>query len=116
MANKPFNLLSYGVFFILVALSLALSAAGLIGLVEVPSVVIALTGVWIIVLAGLQTGRQEKYGRSTFSTFSWGIIISTLGLVWFLFIRQILINYLPVIFLLVIGILIIAAALRYWKK
>jgi len=69
-----------------------------------------------MVLAGLQIGRQEKYGRSTFSTFSWGIINSTLGLVWFLFIRQILINYLPVIFLLVIGILIIAAALRYWKK
>jgi hypothetical protein len=116
MAKRPFNLLSYGVFFVLVALSLALSAVGLIGLVEVPSVVIALTGIWIIVLAGLQIGRTEKYGRSTFSTFSWGVLISTLGLVWFLFNRQILVNYLPVIFLLVIGILIIAAALRYWKK
>jgi hypothetical protein len=91
-------------------------AAGLIGLFEVPSIIIALSGIWIIVLAGLQTGRQEKYGRSAFSTFSWGIIISTLGLVWFLYIRQILVAYLPVIFLLVFGIIIIVAALRYWKK
>jgi hypothetical protein len=116
VAKKPYGLLSYGVFFVLVASSLAMSAVGLIGLVEVPSVVIALTGIWIIVLAGLQTGRQDKYGRSTFSIFSWGVLISTLGLVWFLFNRQILVSYLPVIFLFVIGILIIVAALRYGKK
>jgi hypothetical protein len=116
VAKKPFNILSWGIFFVLVALSLALSASGLIGLSEVPSVVVALTGIWIVVLAGLQTGRQEKYGRSTFSTFSWGVLTSTLGLVWFLYIRQIFVNYLPVIFLLVFGILIIVAALRGWKK
>ena len=116
MAKIPFGLLSFGIFIILLAMSLALSAVGLIGLFEVPSIVIALSGVWIIVLAGLQTGKTEKYGRSAFSTFSWGVLISTLGLVWFLFNRQVLVNYLPVVFLLVIGILIIVAALRYWKK
>jgi hypothetical protein len=36
--------------------------------------------------------------------------------VWFFFIRQIFVSYLPVIFLVVFGILIIVAALRSWKK
>jgi len=116
VAKKPFELLSIGVFIILIALSLAMFALGVIGLVEVPSLVIALSGVWIMVLSGIQTGRTEKYGRSAFSTFSWGVLISVLGLAWFLYIRQILINFLPVIFLLALGTLIIVAALRYWKK
>jgi hypothetical protein len=116
LAEKPYGLLSYGVFFVLVALSLALFAMGLVGLLEVPSIIITLSGIWIIVLAGLQTGKQDKYGRSAFSTFSWGTIIATLGLVWFLYIRQILVAYLPVIFLLVFGIIIIVAALRHQKK
>lgn len=116
MAKKPLGLLSFGVFFVLIALTLAMSALGVIGLVEVPSLVIALSGVWIIVLAGIQIGRTEKYGRSAFSTFSWGVLISVLGLAWFLYIRQILVNFLPVILLLALGTLIIVAALRYWKK
>jgi len=116
LTEKPFTLLSYGVFFIIVALCLAISVSGFIELFEVPSIVIALSGLWIIVLAILQEGKQDKYARSTFSTLSWGLIISTIGFTWFLYSRQIFVEYLPVMFLLVIGILIIIAALRHWKK
>jgi hypothetical protein len=116
VAKRPFDLLSFGVLVIILASCLTLSAGGLIVLVEVPSLVIALSGVWIIALAGLRMNRQEKYGRSAFSTFSWGVIISALGLVWFLLNREILVTYLPAVFLFVVGVLAIAATLRYWKK
>lgn len=116
MARKPLGLLSFGVLVLLAALALAMASAGVIGFVEVPSLVIALFGVWVMGLAGIQSDKQEKHGRSAFSTLSWGVLISALGIVWFLSNRQILMGYLPSIFLFVIGILIVVAALRYWKK
>jgi len=116
LAKRPVGLLSFGLLILLLALSLAMASAGLIGFSEVPSSVIALFGVWLMVLAGVQSTKQEKHERSAFSIFSWGVFISALGIVWFLSIRQILLGYLPSVFLLVIGTLIVIAALRYWKK
>jgi len=116
VAKRPIGLLSSGIFIIILAVCLTLSAGGLIGLVEVPSLVITLFGVWIMITAGPHIGSQEKHGRSPFSIFSWGVIISALGLLWFLFNRQILASYLPAIFLYVVGVLAIAAALRHWKR
>ncbi|MBS7656544.1 MAG: hypothetical protein QXI71_02985 [Candidatus Bathyarchaeia archaeon] len=116
MTELSFSILSYGIFFVIVAVSLAFSASGFIGLLEAPSIIAMLSGLWIIALAALQQGRQDRYARSAFSIFSWGLIISTLGLTWFLYGRQFFVNYLPVLPLLVIGILAIIAALRHMKK
>jgi len=116
VAKKPVGLLSFGILVLLTALGLAMWSAGLIGLAEIPSLAIALFGIWIMVLAGIRSSKTEKHERSAFSTFSWGVLISAVGTVWFLSNRQILVGYLPAIFLFVIGIMIVTAALRYWKK
>ncbi len=116
MAKKPFDILSFGVFVLLLALSLTMWASGLIELAEAPPLVIALFGIWVMALAGMKGDKTEEHGRSAFSIFSWGVLISAFGTVWFLSYRQILSGYLPAIFLFIIGILIVAAAIRYWKK
>jgi len=113
---KSLELLSFGIIILLAALSLALSAAGQIGFAEVPSLVIALFGIWIMASAGIRPNKSDKQRRSAFSVFSWGVLISALGTVWFLSGRQVLVGYLPSVFLAIIGILVVVAALRYWRK
>jgi apolipoprotein N-acyltransferase len=116
MAKIPFEILSLGILVILTALGLAMWAGGLISLAEVPSLVIALFGIWIMALAGIQGNKPAGHGRGAFSTFSWGVLISAVGTVWLLSSRQILVGYLPSFFLLIVGVLIVVAAILYWKK
>ena len=81
MAKIPFEILSLGILVILTALGLAMWAGGLISLAEVPSLVIALFGIWIMALAGIQGNKPAGHGRGAFSTFSWGVLISAVGTV-----------------------------------
>jgi len=111
------DILSFGVFFLILAASIAALAAGiLLSVFEVFSLVIALFGVWIMALAGMQGGKQEKYARGAFSIFSWGAIITAFGTVLFLHLRGLPPLYLFSALLLILGLLVVAAALRTRRR
>lgn len=72
--------------------------------------IILLCGCWIIVLGGMQASSPQKYGRSAFSLFGWGLLLVAVGGAWFLYSYGWI--YSLAVVLLVLGALAIAAALR----
>jgi len=116
MAKRQYGVLSYGVFIVILAICIATFAAGLIRLDEVFPLVLAFSGVWIVILAGIRATKPEKYERGAFSTFSWGTLITAVGTVWFLYVRGFAFWYLLSALLLVLGILTMAAVLRPRRK
>jgi hypothetical protein len=107
------SLLTIGAFFIIVVVSLLLYALPL-GLITawwmVLALIIALFGGWLMVLAGMQSSNPEKYGRSGFSYFGWGLLLIALGAAWFIYVYGWI--YSLALVLLVLGGLAIAAAFR----
>jgi hypothetical protein len=107
------SLLTIGAFFIIVVVSLLLYALPL-GLITawwmVLALIIALFGGWLMVLAGMQGSNPEKYGRSGFSYFGWGLLLIALGAAWFIYVYGWI--YSLALVLLVLGGLAIAAAFR----
>ncbi len=109
---KDSSVLSIGVFIIVLALSIAAFAAGLItNLIEIVPLVFAFFGAWIMVLAGINASKPQKYARSAFSNFSWGALITAVGVVWLLA-SQVGIWYSISALLLILGLLVVAAVLR----
>lgn len=117
MPRKPVGVLSLGILIVVFAISAAASAAKiLVNVYEIFSLTLVLFGFWIMGLAGMRTANPEQYGGGAFNTFSGGILITTIGLVWLLYIRELLVQYLLVALLLVVGILIVVAGIRAWRK
>jgi len=111
------DILSFGVFFLILATSIAALATGVLQSVfEVFSLVMTLFGVWIMALAGMRGGKQEKYARGAFSIFSWGTIITAFGTVLFLYFRGLPPLYLLSALLLILGLLAVAVALRTRRR
>ncbi|MGQ9459909.1 MAG: hypothetical protein ACUVRA_01575 [Candidatus Bathyarchaeaceae archaeon] len=110
MPRRPLGLLSLGVLAVIVAVCL---------LVKWPKwdeiffLVIAFSGVWIVVVAGIRAVSPEKYERGAFSTFGWGTMLIAIGGAWFL--ARINLLYSVALLLIVIGVLAAAAALRLWR-
>jgi len=117
MPKKPVGVLSLGILIVVLAISVAASVAKiLVNVYEIFSLTLVLFGFWIMVLAGMRTANPEQYGGGAFNTFSGGILIATIGLVWLLYIRELPVPYLLVALLLVVGILIVVAGIRAWQK
>jgi len=112
------DILSFGIFILILAACIAALAAGiLLSVLEVFSLVMAFFGVWIMALAGMRGGKQqERYARGAFSVFSWGTIITAFGAVLFLFLRGLPPLYLLSALLLILGLLAVAAALRTRRR
>jgi uncharacterized membrane protein YidH (DUF202 family) len=117
MPKKPTDLLSLGVFVVIVAICLLAYAAELIKRTdEVLSLIIAFYGVWVVVLAGIRVKIPEKYERGAFSTFVGGVLLVAIGGAWFLNIQVANLVYTLAVFLVIVGILAVASALRMWRK
>ncbi len=112
---KDSSVLSIGIFIIVLALSIVAFAAGLISLIEIVPLVLACFGVWIMVLAGINASKPQKYTRSAFSTFAWGTLVAAVGVMWLLA-SQIGILYSISALLLILGLLVVAAVLRTQRK
>ncbi len=112
---KDSSVLSIGVFIIILALSIAAFATGLITFIEIVPMVFALFGGWIMILAGISASKPQKYAPSPFSTFAWGTLVMAVGVVWLLA-SQIGILYSIVALLLILGLLVVVAVLRPQKK
>ena len=110
MSGSDRQLLSFGVFLIIIVVGILLALTGVIGWGLFVPVVVVLSGCWIIALAAMQTGKQLKYERGTFSIMASGAGLIALGGAWYLFgINWI---YSLVVILLAIAALAIATALR----
>ncbi len=113
--KRQLGLLSIGVFVLIVAVCLiAYGVQYLTNVSEIFALTIAFYGVWVIILAGINKPSQE-YGRGTFSTFAWGILLTAIGGAWFLNIRTAQWVYSLALVLFVLGILVVVAALRSWR-
>jgi len=117
MPKRPIGVLSLGILILVLAISAAAFAAKMfLDVTEVFSLTLVLFGFWILVLAGMRAANPEQYGGGAFNTFSGGILLITLGIVWLLYVRELLIGYLLPAFLLVVGILVAVAGLKAWRK
>lgn len=113
--KRPLGVLSLGVLVVILAISASIFAPDLSAIF---SLTLILFGMWVMVLAGIRASNPEKYGHEAFNVFSGGILITALGLAWFLYARvpPELVGYLLPALLLVVGILIAVAGIRAWRK
>jgi hypothetical protein len=117
MPKRPVGVLSFGILILVLAASIAAFAANiLVSIFEIFSLTLILFGLWVTVLAGIRVASPEQYGKGAFNTFSGGILLTILGVVWSLYIREMLVEYLFPALLLVIGILIAVTGIRAWRK
>ncbi len=117
MPKRPVGVLSLGILILALAISASAFAAKMLeDVFEIFSVTLILFGLWIMVLAGIRSTNPEQYGAEAFNTFSGGILITTLGVVWSLYIRELLVGYLFPALLLIVGIMIAIAGIRAWRK
>ena len=117
MPKRPLGVLSLGILIVALAVSAAAFAADmLVDVSEIFSLTLVLFGFWIMVLAGIRAFNPEQYGGGAFDTFSGGILLTTLGVVWSLYVHELLVGYLLPALLLVVGILVAVAGIRAWRK
>jgi len=114
MPRRPLELLSLGVLAVIVAVCLMAYVAEYIAVDAIPPLILAFFGLWTVVVAGIRAVSPEKYERGAFSTFGWGIMLIAIGGAWFL--AKINLLYSIALFLIVIGVLAVAAALRLWRR
>ena len=117
LPKRPVGVLSLGILILVLAVSAAAFAASLLAnMFEILSLCLVLFGFWSMILAGMRAFNPEEYGGGGFNTFSGGILLITLGVVWSLYIRELLVGYLLPALLLIIGILTAVAGIRAWRK
>jgi hypothetical protein len=111
MNSSDRQLLSFGVFLIIIVVAILLALSGVIGWDLFVPMVLVLSGCGAIALASLRAGKPQKYERGTFSTMAAGFGLIAIGAAWYLFRFGWL--YSLVIILLVIAAIAIATGLRH---
>jgi len=111
LAESGREILSIGVFLIIVVVAILIYAAQVItDWMLIFALVFVLFGCWTLVLAGMRASNPQKYERGAFSTLSLGLVLIALGGAWYLFAFNPL--YSLAILLLVFASLALAVALR----
>ena len=110
MSSSDRQLLSFGVFLIIIVVGILLVIAGVIDWGLFVPVVLVLSGFGAIALAGVRAGKPQKYERGTFSTMAAGLGLIAVGAAWYVFRFGWL--YSLIVILIVIAALAIAVALR----
>jgi len=111
MSQTNRELLSIGVFFLIIAVALVLYAAGAItDWTLIIPIILVLSGCWFVILAGLRMSRPQKYERGVFSTMGMGLMLIAFAGAWYLSAFNLV--YSLVLILVVIGAMAIFAALR----
>jgi hypothetical protein len=110
MSSNDRQLLSFGVFLVIIVVGILLALAGVIGWGLFVPLVLVLSGCGAIALAGLQAGKPQKYERGAFSTIATGFGLIALGVAWYVFSFGWL--YSLIVILLLIAALAIATGLK----
>jgi hypothetical protein len=109
--------LSLGALLVIAAVLLVAFAAEVIErLDEVLALIIALYGIWTMILAGIRVRNPEKYGRGAYSTLVMGVLLTALGGAWVLYIEGTNVIITIALILVVIGILAVASALPSFRQ
>ena len=111
MSEDRRQLLSVGIFLIILVVSIVLYAVGVIDWTLIVPVILVLLGIWLVALAAMRSRNPTKYERGSFATLSMGLLLIAVGGAWYL----VGVNWLYslALILLVLAILAIAAALRH---
>jgi hypothetical protein len=119
MPKRPLGVLSLGILIVILAASAVVFAADAGNFLLYTSKIFSLTlivfGLWVVGLAGIRASNPEIYGHGAFNLFSGGILITTLGAAWFLYIIELYRVHLFPVVVLILGILVVAAAIRTWR-
>ncbi len=110
MSESRRQLLSIGVFFIVLVVAILLAATQVIGWGLFVPFILVLFGIWIIALAAMRGANPQKYERGSFSTAIMGMLLIAVGGAWYLFSFNWL--YSIALILLVLAGAAIAAALK----
>ena len=110
MSESRRQLLTIGVFCIILTVAILLAAAEIIGWGFFVPLVLVLFGVWLLGLAAMRGIKSQKYERGSFSTAIMGFLVVGAGGAWYLFSYGWL--YSVAVLLLVAAGAAIAAALR----
>jgi hypothetical protein len=110
MSESSRQLLTIGVFFIVIVIGILLYAVGVIGWTLIIPVILVLSGLWTLALAAIRAIKPVKYERGSFGTMALGLLLIAVGGAWFLFAYSWL--YSLILILLLLGALAIAAAIR----
>jgi len=114
---RQYELLSLGALLVIAAVLLVAFAAEVIErLDEVLALIIALYGIWTMILAGIRVRNPEKYGRGAYSTLVMGVLLTALGGAWVLYIEGTNVIITIALILVVIGILAVASALPSFRQ
>jgi hypothetical protein len=114
---RQYELLSLGALLVIAAVLLVAYAGAVIKrLDEVLALILALYGVWTMVLAGIRVRNPEKYGRGAYSTLVMGVMLTALGGAWVLYIEGTNIIITIALILVVTGILAVASALPSFRQ
>jgi len=106
-----------GALLVFAAVLLVAFAVGVITRIdEVLALIIALYGVWTMILAGVRVRNPEKYGRGAYSTLVMGVLLTAFGGAWEFQIRFDNIFITIALILVVIGILAVATALPSFRQ
>jgi uncharacterized membrane protein YczE len=114
MSKSNRNLLTIGVFFIIIVVAILLYPANVThNWAYIFQLIIFLFGVWMLILAAMRAASPEKYERSPYSTVQMGVLLMALGGAWFLWSYSWI--YSIALLLLALAAIAIASALRRKK-
>ena len=111
MSESRRQLLTIGVFFIIVVVAILLYPTNVThNWANIFQLILVLFGVWILVLAVMRAQSPQKYERSPYSTVQMGVLLLALGGAWFLWDYSWI--YSIALLLLALGAIAIASAMR----
>ena len=114
---RQYEMLSMGALLVIAAVLLVAFAVGVVTRFdEVFALIIALYGIWTMILAGIRVRNPEKYGRGAYSTLMMGALLLLLGGAWEFQIRFDNLIITIALILVVIGILAVATALPSFRQ
>jgi len=115
MLKRQLDLLSFGVLIVILAV-LLVALRPIEDWDKILSLTLTLYGLWVIAIAGLRAKSPEKYERGAFSTLVLGVLLLAVGGAWYLNIETGNLLNSIVLFLFIIGVLAITAALPSMRK
>jgi len=117
MPRLPLGLLSFGVFVIIVAVAIVVSVQFNLPWGASLALIVTMYGGWTIALAAIRVKNPEKYARTAYSTFVWGVLLVAVGGAWLIYsFGATYWLYSVLLLLIVIGIVAVVSALRGFKK
>jgi len=114
MSKSNRNLLTIGVFFIIIVVAILLYPPNVThNWAYIFQLIIFLFGVWMLILAAMRSAGPQKYERSPYSTVQMGVLLMALGGAWFLWGYSWI--YSIALLLIALAAIAIASALRRKK-